>query len=165
MSYYVGIPLLLLVALIEAAVLPMFRIAGLQPNLMLVLLVAWLMVRSANEAFVLIPIGGFMLGLVDGAPMGTALIAMAPVAFLHEIRGAHLNESGLVLTIAFVAVMTVMYHLVFYVVFALAGDAGPFLSAMLRVVLPVCFLNVMALLPMYIVLAGFSQEMRRPAYA
>lgn len=164
MSYYVGIPLLLFVALIEAAVLPMFRIAGLQPNLMLVLLVAWLMVRSANEAFVLIPIGGFLLGLVDGAPMGTALIAMAPIAFLHEIRGAHLNESGLVLTIAFVTLMTVVYHLVYYIVFVLQGDAGPILPAMLRVVLPVCFLNVLALLPTYIVLSGFSQEKRRPAY-
>lgn len=164
MSYYVGIPLLLFVALVEAAVLPMFRVAGLQPNLMLVLMVAWLMVRGANEAFVLIPIGGFMLGLVDGAPMGTALIAMAPIAFLHDIRGAHLNETGFVITVAFVALMTVIYHLVHYFVLMLQGDAGPILSAMLRVVLPVCFLNVMVLLPAYIVLAGFSHERRRPAY-
>ena len=57
-SYYVGLPLLLLVALVEASVLPMFRIGGLQPNLVLVLLVAWLMVRGAGEAFVLIPSAG-----------------------------------------------------------------------------------------------------------
>jgi rod shape-determining protein MreD len=165
MSYYVGIPLLLFVALVEAAVLPMFRIAGLQPNLMLVLMVAWLMVRSANEAFVLIPIGGVILGLVDGAPMGTALLAMAPIAFLHDMRGAHLNESGFVITIAFVALMTVIYHLVFYFVLMLQGDAGPILPAMVRVVLPVCFLNVLVVLPTYVVLAGFSQQKRRPAYA
>ena len=38
MSYYFGIPLLLLAALSEVAVAPMFRVAGLQPNLVLVIL-------------------------------------------------------------------------------------------------------------------------------
>lgn len=164
MSYYVGVPLLLLVALIEAAVLPMFRIGGLQPNLLLVLLVVWLMVRSAREAFVLIPIGGIFLGLVDGAPLGTALLAMAPIAFLHEMRGAHLNESGIVITIGFVALMTLAFHFVYYFVYVLMGEAGPLLPAVVRVMLPVCFLNMLVMLPTYIVVAGFSQEMRRPAY-
>ena len=88
----------------------MFRIAGLQPNLTLVLLIAWLMVRGAEEAYVLIPIGGVLLGLVDGAPMGTAMLALAPMAVLQEMRGAQLREGGFALAIVFVAVMTVVYN-------------------------------------------------------
>jgi rod shape-determining protein MreD len=164
-SYYIGIPLLLLLALLEASVLPLFRVAGLQPNLLLVLLVVWLMVRGSGEAFVLIPIGGVFMGLVDGAPMGTALLALAPIAFLQEIRGAHLSESGLVLTIAFVVFMTAAYHTVYFAIFALQGQSGPIAEALLGIVLPVGFLNVLVAIPAYVVMSAFSQELRRPSYA
>jgi rod shape-determining protein MreD len=164
MNYYLTLPLLLLVALVEAAVMPMFRIGGLQPNLMLVLLVAWLMVRGDGEAFVLIPIAGVFLGLVDGAPMGTALLALAPVAVLHEVRGAHLAESGLVLTVAFTVVMTLVYHTVYLLVFTVEGTAGAWDAALLRVAVPICLLNVVLLLPVYALMSAASQNLRRPVY-
>jgi rod shape-determining protein MreD len=163
-SYYVALPLLLLTALIEASVLPLFRIGGLQPNLMLVLLVAWLMIRGDKEAFVLIPIAGVLLGLVDGAPMGAALLALAPIALLHELRGAHLREGGLTLTIAFTVLMTLVYNLVYLAVFTIDGASGSWLAALMRVAIPACFLNVIALLPIYAVISMASQELRRAAY-
>jgi hypothetical protein len=164
MNYYVALPILLLVALIEAAVLPMFRIGGLQPDLMLVLVVAWLMVRGAAEAFVLIPIGGIFLGLVDGAPMGAALVALAPIAILHEVRGAHLAEGGLLLTVAFTVLMTLVFHAAYLGVFTLEGTAGSWGDAILRVAVPVSLLNVAALLPAYAILSATSKDLRRPAY-
>jgi rod shape-determining protein MreD len=164
MSYYVGIPLVFFLALMEAAVLPLFPIAGLQPNLVLVLLVAWLMLRGATEAFVLIPIAGLFLGLVDGAYLGTALLAFAPMAFLHEIRGARLSESSFVLTLAFTVIMTFVYHLTYLLVFTLSGQSGSWLDALLSVIMPTTLLNVAVLLPVYGVLSLASQEQRRAAY-
>ena len=116
-SYYVGIALVLVTALLEASVLPLFRVQGLQPNLTLVLLMAWLIVRGAEEAYVLIPIGGFFLGLVDGAPMGTALLALAPVALLQEVRGGQLNEKGVLIAIVFTAIMSLVYNYTYLAVF------------------------------------------------
>ena len=164
MSYYVGVPLLVLVALIEASVLPMFRIGGLQPNLTLVLLIVWLTVRGASEAFVLIPIGGIVLGLVDGAPMGTALLALAPVAVLDDMRGARLREGVLIMTIVFTVIMTITYHLVYLFVFMLYGQSGDWVAALLRVAIPTCFLNVLVMLPTYLFLWSSSHNMRRASY-
>lgn len=164
MSYYIGIPLLLLIAAIEASVLPMFRFSHLQPNPMLVLLVAWLMVRGMREAFILIPIGGFFLGLVDAAPTGTALLALAPLAFLQDIRGSHLREGGFIMTVLFTVAMTLVFHSIYYLVFALGGEAGSFISAMLRVIVPTAFLNVIILFPIYAVLWASSGDLRRAAY-
>ena len=165
MSYYIGLPLILLAALLEASVLPLFRVGGLQPNLVLILLVGWLMVRGAGEAFVLIPFGGIVLGLVDSAPMGTALLAMAPVALLHEARGAHLREGGIVLTIVFMVLMTLAYNVVYLTVFAIGGAAGNPIEAFASVAIPACFLNVVVLLPVYFVMTMASPDLRRVAYA
>ena len=165
MSYYVGIPLIVILALIEASVLPLFRVAGLQPNLVLVCLVAWLMVRGSTEAFVLIPVGGIALGLVDGAPLGAALLALAPIAFLQEIRGSRLSESGLVLTIAFTVLMTLTYNGIYFLVYAGAGEAGSALSSLLDVMVPTTFLNVVTLAPVYLLLSLSNQGTRRSVYA
>ncbi len=165
MSYYIGLPLVLLFALIEAAVLPLFRVSGLQPNLVLVLLVAWLMLRGPGEGFVFIALGGLIVGLVDGAPLGTALLAMAPMFVLHEARGSQLREGGFVLTIVFTLIMTVCYHFVYLAVYTLQGQNGSWIEAFTRIVLPTAFLNVVVLLPIYLLLSLSSQELRRATYA
>jgi rod shape-determining protein MreD len=163
-SYYIGVPLLLFVALVEASVLPMFPIYGLQPNLMLILLVGWLIVRGANEAYIFAPIGGLMLGLVDSAPLGTALIGLAPLALLQDIRGAQLREGGFVAALAFVIVMSLFYNFVHLAVFTLQGQAGDWLTATLRIILPVAFLNVLVMVPLYGIMSLASPERQRSVY-
>jgi rod shape-determining protein MreD len=165
MSYYVGISLLFLLAVLEASILPMFRIAGLQPNLVLVFLITWLMVRGAEEAFVLIPIGGIVLGLVDGALLGTALLALAPIAILQDLRGSQLREGGLIMAIVFTAIMTLAYNYTFLAVYAVQGQSGDWLSASINVIVPTAFLNVALLLPLYVLFSVLSPEQRRSVYA
>lgn len=165
MSYYVGITLVVLCALLEASVLPMFRVEGLQPNLTLVFLVAWLIIRGAEEAFVLIPIGGLFIGLVDGAPLGTALLALAPVALLQEVRGAHLNEKGPLMAVVFTLVMSLVYNYVYLLVFTVLGEAGSWVEATSRVILPTMFINVAILLPLYFVFSVLNPAQRRSLYA
>lgn len=160
MSYWIGLPLLILVTLMEVSVLPLFRIYGLQPNLMLVLLVAWLMARGASEAYILAPIGGILLGLVDGAPVGTALIGLAPLAFLQDIRGSQLREGGLIEAIGFTIVMSFFFNFVHLGVFTLLGEAGSWGAASTRVIIPTVLLNVVILLPIYWVLSLTSTEPR-----
>jgi rod shape-determining protein MreD len=159
-SYYIGLPLLILAALLEVSVLPMFRIYGLQPNLMLVLLIAWLIVRGAGEAFILAPIGGVLLGLVDGAPTGTALLGLAPLAFLQDLRGSQLREGGLIMAVAFTIVMSFFYNYVHLAVFTLQGQAGDWLEASLRIIVPTALINIFVLLPLYGVMSLTRVEQR-----
>jgi hypothetical protein len=86
------------------------------------------------------------------------------VAVLHEVRGAHLAESGVVLTIAFTVVMTLVFHAVYLLVFTVEGTAGAWDAALLRVAVPICLLNVLLLLPLYALLSATSQNLRRPLY-
>jgi rod shape-determining protein MreD len=165
MSYYVGIGLLFFSALIEVSVLPMFRVYGLQPNLTLIILIAWLIVRGEEEAYVLIPIGGLLLGLVESAPIGTALLALAPIAVLQEIRGAQFGGGGIVMAVAFTVVMSVVYNFTYLLVFTLTGESGGWLPATTNVVLPSTLLNVVVLVPLYAFFSIVNPRARRSLYA
>lgn len=164
MSYYTGLTLVFLLALVEASVLPLFRLHGLQPNLVLVLLVAWLAVRRPQEAYLLVPFAGICLGLVDGAPMGVALLALAPLLVLHDLAGGLLRQGGLAMASLLVLGMTPVFHGVLLVMYTLQGGSGSWLDAFRSAVLPVTALNLLLLLPAYGLLTLFSQE-RRPVYA
>lgn len=164
MTYYVALPLLFLLGLIEAAVLPMFRISGLQPNLILVVLTAWITLRGISEALVLIPFTGVLLGLVGSAPLGAPILALAPLAILGDLRGSRLNEGGFTLAALYTVIMTIIYHLIFWLFAAAGGEAGSFTQALLRVIFPVTLLNLLILAPVYAVLWMSSHEVRRPSY-
>ncbi len=165
MSLYIGVPLVILAALSEAAVLPLFQISGLQPNLVLTLLVAWLMVRGPGEAFALIAIGGGVLSLVDGAPLGTALLALAPLLLLADLRRTRVVEGEPILTVLFTLAATGAYHFVYLLVFTAQGEAGSWAAATTEVILPTIFLNVILVLPIYGLIWAASGGQRRAAYA
>jgi cell shape-determining protein MreD len=165
MSYYIGIPLMVLLALVEVAFLPYFRIFGLQPNLTLVVLVAWMTVRGQEESLYLIPVAALFLGLLDGSAIGLAFLALAPVAVLHELRGVTLGEGQLPIAIAFTLLATFVYQSIYLAAFAANGQAGDILGAVLRVMVPVSLLNVVVLLPIYWIIQLFSPDVRRAMFA
>jgi cell shape-determining protein MreD len=164
-SYYIGVPLVVITALAEVAFLPYFRVFGLQPNLLLVVLLAWLMVRGQEEALYLIPIGAIVLGLVDGAALGVGLLALAPLALLHDIRGSQLSEGQFLNAVVFTIAATVVYQATYLVAFGVGGEAGNIPSAVSRVVVPVALLNVAVLLPVYWSTWVFSPDVRRTMFA
>ena len=97
--------------------------------------------------------------------MGTALLALAPLAIFHELRGSRVLEGEFGLTVVFIVLATGSYHLVYLAVFTAQGDAGSWLAALSQVVLPTAFLNVLLLLPIYALIWSASGALRRPAYA
>jgi rod shape-determining protein MreD len=164
MSYYIAIPLLLLIGLAEVSVLPYFQVEGLQPNLMLVFVLSWMMVRGQREALFLIPLGGIILGLVDGAHLGVALLALAPIAFLHDLRGSHLSEGQFGLTILFTIVASLIYEAVYLGAYALMGQIGGSVLDLFRVAVFGTMLNLVILFPIYGLLWTASADVRRPAF-
>ena len=165
MSYYIGVPLMVLLALAEVAFLPYFRVFGLQPDLLLVVLVAWLTVRGQEEVLYLAPIGALVFGFANGASPGLAFLALAPIVALHELRGRHLGEVRLPIAIAFTVVATIIYQLVYLAAYAVHGQAGDILGAVARIIVPVALLNVLALLPVYWLTNVLSPDVRRGMFA
>ena len=165
MTYYLSIPLMLFLALVEASVLPLFRIGGLQPNLTLVVLVAWILVRGQKEALVLIPVAGICLGLLGAAAMGSALLAMAPLALLYDLREVHLGEGQFSLTLLLTLGATLIYQIIHLLIYFLFGEAGSWTSALVGIVLPTALLNLVVAVPVYFVVWSISGDTRRAAFA
>jgi rod shape-determining protein MreD len=164
-SLALGVLVIVGAALAQVSVLPAFSIFGVQPNLVIVVLVAWLAVRGQREALVLIPVAGILVGILDSQPLGLALLALAPLGLMTEVREARPVESDLVLALVFVALATLFYEGALLLTLAVTGGRADWLGSALNVLVPAVFANVLLLLPTYALLRLTNLNFRpRPAY-
>ena len=161
MRYYLAAALLLLTALLQTSVVPVFSLLGAHPNVVLVLVVCWAIVRGQREALVVVPMAGIALGLLDGQPVGTALLALIPVVLLAELREARIVEGDFLLALATVVVATLAYETLFLVTLRLTGETVQWWGSFSRIIVPTAIVNALLMPPLYAVMWLASADLRR----
>jgi rod shape-determining protein MreD len=161
-SLAAGLVAVLFAALAQAAVMPSFSVFGVQPSLIIVLLVAWMSIRGQREALFLIPAAGFILGLLDGEPLGLAMLALAPLVLLTEVREWRRVESDLVPALVLTVAGTLVYETTVLLSLAVRGEQVTWLASIVDVLVPASIANVLLLLPVYAVIRLASLDLRRP---
>ncbi len=161
MKYLIAAVLVLLAAAAQTSALTSFRVLGVHANLMLVLVLSWAMVRGLKEAMVVVPMGGFALGLVDGQPWGMAMLALVPVVLLTEIREARIIEGDFLLSIFVVLLATLAYELIILIVLRVTGETVQWWGTLSRVAAPAAIVNALLVPPVYGLLWLGSRDLRR----
>jgi rod shape-determining protein MreD len=153
-----GVLLIIAATLAQAAVVPEFSIFGVQPNLLIVILVAWMTVRGKQEALPLIVIAGFLQGLLDSEPLGLAMLALAPLVLMTEVREWKLVESDLLPALLLTVLATWAYEGIMLLSLAVTGERVDWLASLFDVLLPAAVANALLLLPIYGAMRFFRQE-------
>ena len=149
MSLAAGLAAVVFAALAQAAILPSFSIFGVQPSLVIVLLVAWMSVRGQREALFLIPAAGFVLGLLESEPLGLAMLALAPLILMTQVKEWRLVESDLVPALLLTVAGTLVYETTVLLSLAVRGEQVSWLASIVDVLVPAAIANVLLLLPVY----------------
>jgi len=74
-------------ALVQATVLPHMALAGVQPDLVMIVVCLWAALRGRAEALLWGILGGAALELFSGAPPGAALLATIAAALVANTVG------------------------------------------------------------------------------
>jgi len=164
-SLAIGLLIVLFAVVAQASVMPGFSIFGVQPNLVIVLLVAWMTVRGRREVLFLIPAAGFAQGLLDSQPLGLAMLALAPLILMTDVRELRLVESDLLPAVGLVALATLVFEGTVLLTLAVTGNHPDWLASVLDVLVPAAIANVLLLLPVYGLIRVASVDLRRrPAF-
>ncbi len=166
MRYWVGGLVAFALALIQASSVEQFHIFGVVPNLMLVLLAAWLVVRGLDDVLPMIAVGGITLGLIGLQTPGLVLLALLPLAGLGVVRELRIVHSDFLLLLALVAAATIPYETVMLLGVMLTGGGRDLLAAFTRDIVPATAVNVAIAPPVYLVmrLARPDERGRRLSY-
>ena len=106
-------------ALLDLTVTPGIRALGGHPSVCVALVAVWAVLRRREEAMVLAPATGLMLGLLGNEPLGASIVGLAPAVLLASRRDPDVTEGRFVAALGIAAVSAAAY----VAVVALAGAA------------------------------------------
>ena len=129
-------------ALIQSVFLSRVNLWGARPDLMLLVVLAWAVVRNLDEGLAWGFIGGLIVDLFSGGPLGASALALSAVALLAGQQwGQGLGPQ--VVRLLFVAfVGAVVYHLILLTALTWTGHTVSWGFSLLRVAVPSALLNV-----------------------
>lgn len=167
MRYIIGSIFAFLLAIVQASSIEQFHVFGVSPNLMLVMLVSWLVVRGLDDVLPMVPVCAITLGLVGLQTPGLVLLALLlAVASVGLVRELHVLHSEWLLAPVLVVGATVIYETVLLA--GLMATGGPLepIEGTRHIVAPAALVNLLIMPPVYLImrLARPADARRRNAY-
>ena len=161
MSLYFGIPILLLAAVLQSVWLDGLRVIGGRPDLALLVVVTWSIIRGANEGALWGFVGGILCDLLSGSGLGLWTFSMTAVGLLVGQPWVHALGPTLIRLAMMSALGTVLGHALLLVMMVLLGYAVELGPSLLTVALPAAMLNFLLSPFAFTFLVWFHQRSRR----
>ena len=121
MRYLAAALVLLPAAVLQVTLAPRLEVAGAFPNLVLLAVVGWTLIRGAGAGLRWAVAGGLCLDLVAPGPLGVHALALAVAAYGAGYLQRSFAPDALLLPAVTGALATVAYNLVLVVLSAVLG--------------------------------------------
>jgi rod shape-determining protein MreD len=160
MSPYLIAPLLALAALLQTTVIPLLP-GGARPDLMLLIVVAWGIVRGKGEATLWGLGGGLFLDLLSGLPFGLQTIGLGAIGLLADLMETNFFRSNLLLPLAAIFVASLLFHIVEAAAMQTLGYSINWSPYVFGVIIPTAILNTL-LMPIVYAILRRADHITRP---
>lgn len=142
--------LLLSAGLVQAIIVPRLSPLGLNADLVLLIVLAWGLLRGPHEGLVWGLLGGLSLDLLSVVPFGANALALVLVGYgLGLSSRGGLHPPTLLVALASVPLATLAYDVVLMAVLQAAGWPIDWGLALWQTVLPAAVLNSLFMGPIY----------------
>lgn len=162
MNLYFVVPLLALVAVLQSTLAPHLRVGGVQPELVLLMVVSWSLRRGLVEGAVWAFCGGLALDMLSGGLMGSCSLALLSVAFVTSLVRGSLVRSRAALPWVMAVLGTLIYYAVLLIMMALAGRPVDLDTVLLRQAVPAAVYDVILVAVIYNILTWLDQRTGEP---
>lgn len=152
-NIYLAVLILGSAAFVQSTVAPALNVGGVKPSWVLLLVVAWSIVRGGVEGAVWGFVGGLALDVFSGGPWGVSALALTVVGLLAGLAEVNLSRGNLLFPTVMTMSASLLYDWLCMVGLSLAGWQFPVLDILLITILPTAILNVLlsfAILPLMI---------------
>ena len=136
MKPLISIPLLGFLALVQSSVLPHMTVLGVKPELVLLVVVSWTLLRGLTEGLTWAFVGGLWIDLLSGGPFGFSSLALVLIAFLASLLEANLFREHIVLLMMIMTAASLLYGALYLLLLRLDSHPAATLPALWRVVIP-----------------------------
>lgn len=150
MANFVGIPILLVAAVVNATIMPELRLGNGTADLVLLMVLSWALLADVRDAMLWAVIGGVLQDLLSIAPPGTSALGLVVVAFAADALFGNVSRGNLLAPLLVAAAGTGVYQMITLFLLRMLGlSAVGIGQGLVYVTLPATILNVLLILPVY----------------
>jgi rod shape-determining protein MreD len=143
MSVYVVFPLFAVLAILQSSLLARLDVSGLYPNVTLLTVIAWGLLRGPREGLWWGFVGGLCLDFVSSLPFGFHAFVLTWAGYLSGLGESRLFRSNVALPVFFVVSLSLGYALTQMLALQWRGAHFAWLDVTLTIVLPTLALNLL----------------------
>ena len=149
-SFYIAIPLMAVLAVLQTAVLPHFPIAGVEPQLMFLVALSWGLLRGLEEGVVWAFIAGLWADLFSMAPLGLSSLAFMAAVAAPVVLQQVMPPRRLLIASLMAGLGTIIYLVLSLIILGLLGHG--LTASGLAELLPLIVLHMALVLPIFLLL-------------
>jgi rod shape-determining protein MreD len=137
----IGPALLILAALVQATLSPYLKVSGVHPDLVLLLVISWTVLRGLEEGATWALIGGLSLDFLSGAPFGVFSLSLLGVAFLASLFHGRTFGSTVVLPLILVFPLSLFFNAMALLLLTTLGHPVNWTDAFFYILIPNAIYN------------------------
>lgn len=161
MGYYLAIPILLAAVAVQSSVVPQFRIFSGQPDLVLLLVLAWAVHADLEEGLMWAFFGGISQDLMSYLPLGASALGLVVGVFtIYGVR-RQIFQLNIIVVVAIVMIMAVLQQIIQLGVLTVTGWSVNLISVIRYALIPSLFYNLALILPVYLVVRLIQRRIYR----
>jgi rod shape-determining protein MreD len=127
--------------LLQITLAPFVKINGVHPDLVLLLVIGWIILRDLGEGLVWALLGGVSLDLASSAPFGVFTLTMLLVALVASASHGRVFGSSIVLPLSLTFPLSLLFNGLALLLLTLFGRPVVWSDAFFDVLLPVAIFN------------------------
>ncbi|MBN1640556.1 MAG: rod shape-determining protein MreD [Anaerolineae bacterium] len=161
MNQYVAFLLMFALALLQSTVMPRIAILGVQPDLVLMAVTSWSILRGPEEGMLWALVGGVVMDLFSGAPFGVSTLALLAVSFVSGFGPRNVLRLDILLPIAIIPLATLLYQLITLGLLSMLGWQTSWAESLRHIVLPSLLVNSLGMPIVYLLVRRLHHRTAR----
>ncbi|MBI1879581.1 MAG: rod shape-determining protein MreD [Chloroflexi bacterium] len=132
--------------MLQSTLAPYIKISGVHPDLALVIVIGWTILRGLREGLIWALIGGLSLDFLSGGPFGLFTLIMLMVALITSLFHGRLFGSSIILPLSLTFPLSLFFNGLALLLLNLLGRPLVWNEAFSYVLVPVAIFNTAAML-------------------
>ena len=141
--------------------MPLVTIGGAKPDLVLLIVISWSLLRGTGEGVVWGFTGGLCVDLLSGGPFGASAVGMMTVGLLSGQGATNLFKGNLLLPLLLVPIGTAVYYALILAVLELTGRAPVLDPILAQAIMPAAVVNLIAMPFVYMLMRWLDRITER----
>lgn len=160
MNPYGSFLLLSLLALLQSTLLPQIKVLGVQPDLVLLTVISWSLLRGAEEGMLWALIGGLALDTLSSAQVGVNTLPLLLISFLAGLWQRGLIRLDVLVPFLAIPLATLVYQGGMVALLKLLGWPATWQASLRYAILPTTLINTLLMPLVYVLMRWIHRRTR-----